>query len=141
MMSVSGVSGLTTRPLYDSTDSLLRFAVRADATLTGFFGLVIAFLADPLSSLTGLTSFQNYAIGAFFVICGLVVFSLGAMPDLRGVGIGVIVANVFFTLASMVAAEALPLNVTGVALTLAGGAYTAAFAALQYLGVRRLEAE
>lgn len=140
MLSVSGVSGLTTRPLYDSTDSLLRFAVRADATLTGLFGVVIAFLADPLSSLTGLTSFQDYAMGAFFVIYGLVVFSLGAMPDLRGVGIGVVVANVVFTLASIVAAEALPLSVTGVALTLAGGAYTAAFAALQYLGVRRLEA-
>ncbi|OBF05915.1 hypothetical protein [Mycobacterium sp. 852002-10029_SCH5224772] len=140
MMSVSGVSGLTTRPLYDSTDSLLRFAVRADATLTGLFGLVIAFFADPLSSLTGLTSFQNYAIGAFFVFYGLVVFSLGAMPGLRGVGIGVIVANVFFTLVSILTAEALPLTVTGAALTLAGGAYAAAFAALQYLGVRRLEA-
>lgn len=139
MMSVSGVSGLTTRPLYDATDSLLRFAVRADATLTGLFGLAIAFLADSLSSLTGLTSFQNYAMGAFFVIYGLVVFSLGAMPDLRGVGIGVIVANVVFTLGAIVAAEALPLSVTGVALTLAGGAYAAAFAALQYLGVRRLE--
>lgn len=63
MLLVSGVSGLTTRPLYDATDSLLRFAVRADATLTGLFGLVIAFLADPLSSLTGLTSFENYAMG------------------------------------------------------------------------------
>lgn len=139
MMSASGVSGLTTRPLYDSTDSLLRFAVRADATLTGLVGLIAAFLADPLSSLTGLTSFQNYAMGAFFVFYGLVVFSLGAIPDLRGVGIGVLVANVAFTLASIVAAEALPLTVTGVALTLASGAYTAAFAALQYLGLRRLE--
>lgn len=139
MMSASGVSGLTTRPLYDSTDSLLRFAVRADATLTGLVGLIAAFLADPLSSLTGLTSFQNYAMGAFFVFYGLVVFSLGAIPDLRGVGIGVLVANVAFTLASIVAAEALPLTITGVALTLASGAYTAAFAALQYLGLRRLE--
>ncbi|AGP62665.1 hypothetical protein ACDT10_05350 [Mycobacterium intracellulare] len=139
MMLVSGESGLTTRPLYDATDSLLRFAVRADATLTGLFGLVIAFLADPLSSLTGLTSFENYAMGAFFVIYGLVVFSLGALPDVRGVGIGVIVANIFFTLSSIVAAEALSLTVTGAALTLASGAYAAAFAALQYLGVRRLE--
>lgn len=139
MMLVSGESGLTTRPLYDATDSLLRFAVRADATLTGLFGMVIAFLADPLSSLTGLTSFENYAMGAFFVIYGLVVFSLGALPDVRGVGIGVIVANIFFTLSSIVAAEALSLTVTGAALTLASGAYAAAFAALQYLGVRRLE--
>jgi hypothetical protein len=110
MMTVSGVSGLSTPPLYDS-----------------------------LSSLTGLTSFQDYAMGAVFVFYGLVVFSLGAMPELRGVGIGVLVANVAFTLASIVAAEALPLTVTGAALMLAGGAYTAGFAGLQYLGLRRLE--
>lgn len=139
MMTVSGVSGLATPPLYDSTDSLLRFAVRADATLTGLFGLALAFLADPLSSLTGLTSFQDYVMGAFFVFYGLVVFSLGAMPDLRGVGIGVLVANIVFTLASIVAAEALPLTVTGAALTLAGGASSVGFAGLQYLGLRRLE--
>lgn len=139
MMTVSGVSGLATPPLYDSTDSLLRFAVRADATLTGLFGLALAFLADPLASLTGLTSFQNYVMGAFFVFYGLVVFSLGAMPDLRGVGIGVLAANIVFTLAAIVAAEALPVTVAGAALTLAGGASAAGFAGLQYLGLRRLE--
>jgi hypothetical protein len=140
MSSVTGVSSIPTRPLYDATDSLLRFAVRADATLTGLFGLTIAFLADPLSSLTGLTSFQEYGVGVLFVLAGLLVFSLGALPDLRGVGISVLVVNVAFTLASIVAAEALPLTATGVALTLATAAYTAAFAGLQYLGLRRLEA-
>ncbi|BBY41311.1 hypothetical protein MMAN_54450 [Mycobacterium mantenii] len=79
-------------------------------------------------------------MGVVFVLAGLLVFSLGALPDLRRVGIGVVVVNVAFTLASIVAAEALPLTVTGVALTLASGAYTAAFAALQYLGLRRLAA-
>lgn len=138
MLLVSGVSGLTTRPLYDATDSLLRFAVRADATLTGLFGLVIAFLADPLVA-DRPDVLRELRHGAFFVIYGLVVFSLGAMPDVRGVGIGVIVANIFFTLSSIVATEALPLTITGAALTLASGAYAAAFAALQYLGVRRLE--
>lgn len=140
MMSVSGVPDLATRPLYDSTDSLLRFAVRADATLTGLCGLLVALVADPLSSLTGLTSFQEYAMGAFFVLYGLVVFSLGAIPDLRRVGIGVVVANVVSTLALIVAAEALPLTAAGIALTLAGAAYTVAFVGLQYLGMRRLEA-
>lgn len=140
MSSITGVSSIPTPPLYDSTDSLLRFAVRADATLTGLCGLAIAFLADPISSLTGLTSFQEYTVGVVFVIAGLLVFSLGALPELRRVGISVVVVNVAFTLAAIVAAEALPLTGTGVALTLAGGAYTAAFAGLQYLGLRRLEA-
>jgi hypothetical protein len=140
MSSVTGVSSIPSRPLYDSTDSLLRFAVRADATLTGVIGLAIAFLADPISLLTGLTSFQEYGVGVVFVLAGLLVFSLGALPELRRVGTSVVVVNVAFTLAAIVAAEALPLTVTGVALTLAGGVYTAAFAGLQYLGLRRLEA-
>lgn len=139
MSSITGVSSIPPRPLYDSTDSLLRFAVRADATLTGLCGLAIAFLADPISSLTGLTSFQEYGVGVVFVIAGLLVFSLGALPELRRLGISVVVVNVAFTLAAVVAAEALPLTATGVALTLASGAYTAAFAGLQYLGLRRLE--
>ncbi|AAS05018.1 MULTISPECIES: hypothetical protein [Mycobacterium avium complex (MAC)] len=139
MSTVSGVSGVTVRPLYDSTDSLLRFAVRADATLTGLCGLAVAVAADPLSSLTGLTSFQEYIGGAFFVLYGLVVFSLGALPDLRRAGISIVAANAVFTLAAIVAAGVLPLTGAGVALTLASAAYTAAFAAVQYAGVRRLE--
>lgn len=135
---MTAISGLPTRHLYDATDSLLRFAMRADATLTGLVGLAIAFAADPLSSLTGLTSIQEYSVGVFFVLCGLAVFSLAALPNLRRAGIGVVVANIVFTLAAIVAVGALPLTAAGMTATLAGGVYTAAFAGLQYLGVRRL---
>ena len=135
---MTAVSGLTPRPLYDSTDSLLRFAMRADATLTGLCGLAVAFVADPLSALTGLTSLQEYALGAAFVLYGVVVFTLAAAPNLRRVGIGVVIANIVSTLALVVAVDAVPMTGTGIAATLAAGAYAAAFAALQYLGVRRL---
>jgi hypothetical protein len=131
-------SGATTRYLYDSSDSLLRFAMRADATLTGLFGLAAAFAARLLSSLTGLTSGQEYALSAFFVLYGLVVFSLAALPDLRRAGIGVVGANIIYTVAAVVAAELMPMTVTGAAATLASGVYTAFFAWLQYAGVRRL---
>jgi hypothetical protein len=137
---MTAISGLGTRPLYDSTDSLLRFAMRLDATLTGLMGLAVAFLADPLSSLTGLTSLQEYSVGAFFVLYGLVVYSLAALPNLRRAGIGVAVANIVYTLAAVVAAEAVAMTAFGVAATLASGVYTAFFAGLQYLGVRRLPA-
>jgi hypothetical protein len=137
---MTAISGPTTRPLYDSTDSLLRFAMRVDATLTGLMGLAVAFVADPLSSLTGLTSLQEYGMGAFFVLYGLVVFSLAALPDLRRAGIGVIAANIIYTVAAVAAAELVPMTSTGVAATLASGVYTALFAWLQYLGVRRLPA-
>lgn len=142
MTSVSGVSGVSalhTRPLYDSTDSLLRFAMRADGTLTGACGLAVAFLADPLASLTGLTSFQEYAIGATFVLAGFLVFSLAAFPDLRRLGTAIVVANVVLTMVALVVAETAPLSAGGVTATLAGGVYSAAFAGLQYLGLRRLE--
>ncbi len=131
-------SGATTRYLYDSSDSLLRFAMRADATLTGLFGLAAAFVAGPLSSLTGLTSGPEYAMSAFFVLYGLVVFSLAALPNLRRAGIGVVAANIIYTVAAVAAAELVPMTVTGIAATLAGGVYTAFFAWLQYVGVRRL---
>jgi hypothetical protein len=137
---MTAISGLTTRTLYDSNDSLLRFAMRADATLTGLFGLAAAFAADEVSSLTGLTSLEEYGLGAFFVLYGLVVFSLGALPNLRRVGVGVIVANLVYTVAAVVAAAALAMTATGIAAMLASGVYTAAFAGLQYLGMRRLPA-
>lgn len=137
---MTAISGPTTRPLYDSTDSLLRLAMRADATLTGFMGLTVAVAADEVSSLTGLTSGQEYSMGAFFVLYGLAVFSLAALPNLRRAGIGVVAANLVYTVAAVVAAELVPMTATGVAATLASGVYTAAFAGLQYLGVRRLAA-
>jgi GNAT superfamily N-acetyltransferase len=139
---MTAVSGLGTRPFADSTDSLLRFAMRADATLTGLAGLVVAAAADPISSLTGLTSAEEYALGAFFVLYGLAVFSLAALPNLRRAGIGVVIANAVFTLAAVAVVDTnwLPLTAVGIVATLAGGAYTALFGYLQYLGVRRLPA-
>lgn len=134
------MTAISTRPLSSSADALLRFALRADATLTGLAGVTIAAAAGPLSSVTGLTTGQEFAIGAFFVGYGLVVFGLAAVRSLRGVGIGVVIANVLFTVACVlvVAAGTMSLTQTGVVLTLASGVYTAFFALLQYLGVRRL---
>lgn len=136
------VSDVATRPLYDATDSLLRFAMRVDATLTGLAGLAVAAVADPFSASTGLTSAQQYLGGAFFVFYGLAVFTLAALPNLRRVGIIVAIANVGYTLAAVavVVVGSLPLTAVGVTATLASAVYTALFAVLQYLGVRRLAA-
>ncbi|OBI87205.1 hypothetical protein [Mycobacterium asiaticum] len=137
---MTAIPGVTARPFSDSTDSLLRFAMRADATLTGLMGLVVAAAADPASRLTGLTSGQEYSVGAFFVLYGIAVFGLAALPDLRRAGISVVVANIVYTVAAIAAAELVPMTAVGVGATLASGVYTAAFAGLQYLGVRRLKA-
>ncbi|MCW2649975.1 MAG: conserved hypothetical transrane protein [Mycobacterium sp.] len=133
---------VTTRPISSSTDALLRFALRADATITGFAGLLGAAFANPLSSLTGLSPSTEYFIGAAFVAYGVAVFYLAALPSLRAVGIAISTANVLCTAATLliVLADAAPLTEAGIAVTLATGVYTAFFAYLQYLGVRRLKA-
>ena len=128
-------------PLSDSTDSLLRFAMRVDATLTGVLGLAVAAMADPLGRLTGLTSAQGYIAGAAFVLCGLVVYARAASPALRRVGTGLVVFNTAGTIGFIAIAEAavLPLTALGSVVALAGALYTATFAVLQYLGVRRIK--
>jgi hypothetical protein len=136
------MTAITTRPLSSSTDALLRFALRLDATITGIAGLAGAALADPLSRLTGLSPTTEYLLGAAFVVYGLVVYSLAALPSLRAVGIAVSTANALCTVATLVivVADAAPLTTIGIAATLATGIYTAFFAYAQYLGVRRLRA-
>jgi hypothetical protein len=139
---MTAVTPLPTRPVYDSTDSLLRFAMRLDATLSGLVGLFIALMADPLSSLTGLSSTAEFIGGALLVLAGLAVYGLAAAPDLRRVGVGLIAGNAVLTVATLgvLAAGTLPLTETGVAATLATGGYFALMGYLQYLGVRRLPA-
>ncbi|CAN5480391.1 hypothetical protein BH11ACT6_BH11ACT6_23120 [soil metagenome] len=130
----------TRRLLSDSTDSLLRFALRLDATLSGLLGLALAAAAGPLSALTGFTPTQEYITGAALVLYGVVVYCLAALNSVRQAGIGVVLANLVCTVAAVavVVSGALPLTGLGVAALLASATYTAAFAVAQYLGVRRL---
>jgi FtsH-binding integral membrane protein len=139
---MTAVTPLPTRPFDDSTDSLLRFAMRLDATLSGLVGLFIALLADSLSALTGLSSVTEFSGGALLVLGGLAVYGLAAAPDLRRVGVGLIIGNVVLAVAvlAVLAVGALPLTAAGVAATLATGGYFALMGYLQYLGVRRLPA-
>jgi hypothetical protein len=136
------MTALTTRPLSASTDALLRFALRADATLTGMAGLAVAAFANPLSRVSGLSPTTEYLIGAAFVMYGVAVYYLAALPRLRNVGIAVSLANLVSTVGTLVIVmtDAAPLTEAGIAVTLATGVYTAFFAYLQYLGVRRLPA-
>lgn len=139
---MTAVTPLPTRPFDDSTDSLLRFAMRLDATLSGLVGLFIALMADSLSALTGLSSVTEFSGGALLVLGGLAVYGLAAAPNLRRVGVGLIAGNVVLTVAVLVvvAVGALPLTGAGIAATLATSGYFALMGYLQYLGVRRLPA-
>ena len=136
------MTATTSHRLSESTDSLLRFAMRADAILTGLAGVAVAAVARWLSPVTGLSTATEYALAAFFIVYGVVVFGLAGLPSVRRAGIGVVIANLAFTVAAVavVLADVWPLTTTGVVLTLASGVYTAVFAELQYQGVRRMRA-
>ena len=128
------------RPLSDSSDSLLRFAMRADATVCAGLGLLLAMAADPLSRLSGLSATSEWLAGAALVVYGVALYVMAAVPFVRRIGIGIVVANVVFAMAvvAVVAAGVLPLTGMGVAMMLATVAATLGLAYLQYLGVRRL---
>lgn len=139
---MTAVTPLAARPFGDSTDSLLRFAMRLDATLSGAVGLCIALFADPLSSLSGLSSVAEFCGGALLVFAGLLAYGLAAANDLRRVGYALIAGNVVLTIVTLgvLAANVLPLTETGVAAALLTAGYFTAMGVLQYLGVRRLPA-
>ena len=134
------MTAITTRPVRDSTDALLRFALRADATLCAALGLFVAMAADPLSRLSGLSATSEWIAGAALVGYGVALYLAAGVPDVRRVGVGVLVGNIAFTVlvAVVLIAGWLPLTALGVASTIAFTVVTLVFAYAQYLGVRRL---
>jgi hypothetical protein len=123
-------------------DGLLRLALRADAAISGLGGAAGIPLAGWLSGVSGTTKAFEYGMAAFLITYGVVVFALAALPSVRRAGMGVVIANLLFTVATvvLVLADVFPLTATGVALTLASGVYTLLFAELQYQGWRRATA-
>lgn len=134
------MTAITTRPVRDSTDSLLRFALRADATLCAALGLFVAMAADPLSRLSGLSATSEWISGAALVVYGVALYAAAGLSDVRRVGVGVLAGNLAFAVLVTVVLVAglLPLTALGVLSTIAFTVVTLAFAYAQYLGVRRL---
>jgi hypothetical protein len=144
------MTAITTRPVREarselaagmaSHDSLLRFALRADATQCAGLGLLIAMAADPLSRLSGLSSTSEWISGAALVAYGATLYLLAGVPGVRRVGTGVLAGNIAFAIVVTVVLIAgwLPLTELGVVAIIAFTVLTLAFAYVQYLGVRRL---
>ncbi len=69
------MTAITTRPVRMKArrcvSGYLRFALRADATLCGALGLLIAMAADPLSRLSGLSATSEWIAGAALVGYGV----------------------------------------------------------------------
>jgi MFS family permease len=120
-------------------DGLLRFTMRADAAISTLVGLAGIPVAGRLADLSGTTKAFECGMGAFLIAYGVVVFGLASLPSVRRAGMGVITANLLYTVAALllVLAGIFPLTSAGVVLNLAAGAYTLLFAELQYQGWRR----
>jgi hypothetical protein len=134
------MTAIATRPVRESTDSLLRFALRADATLCAALGLLTAMAADPLSRLSGLSATSEWIAGAALVVYGAALYLLAGVSEVRRVGVGVLAGNMAFAVvvAVVLTARWLPLTAAGVAVVIAFTVVTLTFAYVQYLGVRRL---
>jgi hypothetical protein len=128
----------TTLSTSTPTDSLLRLAMRADAVLSGLAGIAVLAAAGPLAGFTGFPKAAEYAAGAGLVFYGIVVFLAARLPRVRKAGIATAIANLVFTVASVLLVLAVDMTTAGVVVVLASGLYTLVFADLQYLGVRRL---
>ncbi len=134
------------RPLTDSgtgtpaQDSLLRFALRADATVCAGVGLLVAMVADQLARVAGLSATAGWFVGAGLVGYGALLYVLAAAAHVRRVGVAVLAGNVAFAITTVVAIVTgwLPLTGTGIDLVLGFVGATAVLAWLQYRGVRRL---
>ncbi|KGI69510.1 hypothetical protein MJO55_21080 [Mycolicibacterium rufum] len=126
--------------LSSSTDSLLRFAMRADAVLSGLTGIAMLLFAPRIAEMSGTTARFEYATGAFFVVFSTAVLVLASRPAIRTSGLALAVGNLLFSVATvvLVLADVFPLTTTGVVLILGTGVYTLVMAELQYQGVRRM---
>jgi hypothetical protein len=135
----------TTAPSYLSTllapgPTLLRTSLRLDAVVTGVNGIAYLALAGPLESLLGLDSNIGIPIGIFLTLYGIAVAALGMAKTINTKAATVVaVGNTAWVVLSVVAlAEgALDLTLVGSVWTLMQAATVGAFAALQYLGLRK----
>lgn len=126
--------------LSESTDSLLRFAMRADAVLSGLTGVALLAFAPQVAEMSGNTPAIEYATGGFFVVFAAAVLVLAARPAIRTSGLVLAIGNALFSVATVavVLSGVWPLTTTGVVLVLGTGVYTLVMAELQYQGVRRI---
>ena len=76
-----------------SKDSLLRTAIRVDATGVGLIGLGVAVFAGPFARLTGLTPGWSYGIAVAFLFYGVVGNWLTGRPNIRPIGTGLSLFN------------------------------------------------
>jgi len=130
-----------TAPRATTRDSFLRFALRLDAVGSGLMGIVGLAIAPKIAELSGTTAGFEYTVGALFVAYGVAVLVLSSRPSVRQTGVVVVIGNLVYSVATVVAvlAGVFPLTTAGVVGFLGSGVFTLVMADLQYLGLRRIK--
>ncbi|MFF2087672.1 hypothetical protein ACFVVM_28175 [Nocardia sp. NPDC058176] len=126
--------------LLASGENLLRVSLRLDAVVTGANGLAYLVLAQPLERLLGLDARLGVAIGIFLTAYGIAVALVGRPAHINRTAVSVVaIGNLTWVLASLVAVAtgALGLTTVGSIWGVLQAITVGAFAALQYLGLRR----
>ncbi|HEY9264279.1 MAG TPA: hypothetical protein VIQ11_06730, partial [Mycobacterium sp.] len=99
-MTAISTGPVAAAPATAGTDSqLLRFALRADATLCAGLGLFVAMAADPLARLSGLSPTAEWIAGASLVAYGALLYVCARVTDVRRIGVAVLAGNVVFAVA------------------------------------------
>lgn len=122
-------------------DTLIRFALKLDAVVTGATGTAYLAGAGILDSPLGLPAGMLRAIGAFLLVFALAVWMIGSRPGLRPALItAVVAANVAWVAESLalVAFDWFSPATAGVVWVVLQAIVVGAFAALQATAMRRV---
>jgi len=140
-MASTQYDGVTSEARATGSEGFARMALKLDAVATGLNGIAYLALATVLDSFFGVTTAVQYPVGAFLLLYALGVLAIGTRKEINRTGLtAVIVANALWVVLSLVVLISGVLSPTGVgslwivlqSLTVAG------FAALQYVGLKRL---
>lgn len=131
---------MSTAVAFRAKDSLLRTAIRLDATGVGVMGLGIAAFAAPFARHTGFTPAWSYGMAAAFVLYGVVGNWLAGRANIRPIGTGLSLFNFVGAVGqiAVVSTGVLALTGAGRAALVFGGLWALFFGVLQLIGVRRL---
>jgi hypothetical protein len=131
----------TTRPAAGArTGRLLRLALKLDAVVTGICGVGFLLFSAVLDGTLGLPTAAMAAVGAFLIVYAGLVWTLATRPAMPvGAVYAVIAANALWAVDSAVllALDGFTPTVAGQVVIAVQAAGVAAFAALQYLALRR----
>ncbi|TQM03867.1 hypothetical protein [Pseudonocardia kunmingensis] len=133
----------TTRPQFPTggDDRLLRRILRIDAWSTGAFGVVMLAGAEPLSGPLGLPTSWSVPFGVAMLGGAAALGLIAGRPRIPWRhGAAVVAGNLLSGVALLVltATGLVPLTGAGVAFMAAGAVVVGVYAAIEFVGVRRL---